>query len=105
MIIPTNAKPEYMAAIQSIYGTNLCAECHIDQNGGKSLTDFGIKFKAQPNYEADPAAAYNIVKGNESVTAVPTTVKGNEPEKKSPGFDILLTIGIISAIYILHKKR
>ncbi len=81
MIIPTNARPEYVAAIQSIYGTNLCAECHTDQNGGKSLTDFGIKFKAQPNYEADPAATYNIVKGNESVTAVPTTVKENEPEK------------------------
>ena len=82
----TLAKQQYAEALQITYGTGLCVYCHGDPNGGKLLTDYGSKFKSQSVYQNDPVTVLKNI-------GVP------------PGFGIIATIGIISAMYIMRKYK
>ncbi len=55
------AKPEYDAALKVVYGINSCAVCHKDPGGGKSMTDYGSKFRAQSGYKRDSVAALRAI--------------------------------------------
>lgn len=113
------AKPQYKAAIDVAYGNGLCIDCHADPNGGKSLTDYGSKFKSQPAYEnnsvmalraigAPPAVQATVAEAISTVaTPISTTVIPSVTgvSTKSPGFDIIGTIGIMSTMYILRRRK
>lgn len=92
---------EYLLALQGKYGNGSCTTCHIKPNGSE-LTEYGKKFSAQPDHVNDPIAALRAI--GASVETVNVTVT-NKTEKKSPGFEIAVTIGMISAIYMLRKNR
>jgi hypothetical protein len=141
------AKPQYLAALQFVYGVGSCTTCHIDKSGGKSLTEYGSKFGAQSIYRKDSVIALRAIgeppgttpaKTSVVATVIPVGVTAVEVTpvevtpiatetivitditpvvaahdisaigNKSPGFDmvdIMNTIGIISAIYILTKWK
>lgn len=93
---------EYLLAFQGKYGNGSCATCHIDPNGGDNLTEYGKKFSSQPDHVNDPIAALRAIGVPGDTVNIATTEK---TEKKSPGFEIVVTIGMISAIYILRRNR
>lgn len=155
VLVPqTLAKPQYATALQTTYGSSLCINCHTDPSGGKSLTDYGSKFKSQQNYKSDPNGALQAIgapPGTVTITdvatptiatlsetptvadtqiATPTTLetvnpvntKSNEKEKEeanekeeetsekeethtAPGFDIVITVGIVSTLYVLRRYK
>lgn len=71
----TVAKPQYLAALNFVYGAGSCMSCHTDKNGGKSLTDYGSKFKDQPVYTKDSVMALRAIgapPGTTHGTVIPT---------------------------------
>ena len=92
---------EYLLAFQGKYGNGSCTTCHVKPNGSE-LTEYGKKFSAQPDHVNDPIAALRAIGASVETVNVTTT---NKTEKRSPGFEIVVTIGMISAIYMLRKNR
>jgi hypothetical protein len=92
---------EYLLALQGVYGNGSCTTCHIKQ-GRSERTEYGKKFSIQPNHVNDPIAALRAVGAPGETVNVTTTQK---TEKRSPGFEIVVTIGMISAIYMLRKNK
>ena len=92
---------EFVLALQGVYGDGLCTVCHIKPNGGE-LTEYGKKFSAQPGHDNDPIVAIRAIGAPEEIVNVTATEKA---EKRSPGFEIVATIGMISAIYMLRKNK
>jgi hypothetical protein len=70
----TLAKPQYLAALNFVYGVGSCTSCHTDQNGGKSLTNYGSKFRSQSIYKSDSVIALRAIGAppSASVTTIPT---------------------------------
>lgn len=94
----------FVLALQGVYGNGSCATCHINPNGGKDLTIYGKKFSAQSGHDSDPIVAIRVIGSpEENAATMATTVETTE--KKSPGFEIVVTIGMISAIYIFRKNK
>lgn len=97
----------FVLALQGVYGSGSCTTCHIGSGGGK-ITDYGTKFSNQPGHDSDPIVAIRAIgppEQNVNATVTTPTPTVGMTEKKSPGFEIVVTIGIISAIYILRKNR
>lgn len=92
---------EYLLALQGKYGNGSCTTCHIKPNGSE-FTEYGKKFSTQSDHINDPVAALKAIGKPEDTVNVTTTDK---TEKKSPGFEIVVTIGMISAIYMLIMKK
>jgi hypothetical protein len=67
------AKPQYLAALRFVYGDGSCATCHIDQNDGKSLTDYGSRFNDQHIHIKDSVIALRAV-GDPKVIPAATSV-------------------------------
>lgn len=93
-IIPqVSAMQTYSSALKTVYGNGSCSTCHVNPNGGNDLTAYGNKFMDQPNYSNEPETALKAI-------GTPPGMVG----KKSPGFDIVIILGIISIIYVLMRK-
>lgn len=90
---------EYLLALQGAYGNGSCTTCHVNSSGSE-LTEYGKKFVDQPDHVNDPIAALRAI-------GVPgeTVNSAEKTEKKSPGFEIIVTIGMISAIYVLRRNK
>ena len=86
---------EYVLVLQGVYGNGSCTICHVNNNGVDELTVYGKKFVTQPNYSDDPIAAIRAI-------GVPDEIVNTE---KSPGFEIVATIGIVSVIYMLRRSQ
>ena len=99
---------EYLLALQGVYGNGSCITCHLNKNGNggddgdDELTVYGKNFAIQPNHSDDPIMAIRTI-GRPDETANVTTIE--KTEKKSPGFEIVATIGIISIMYILRRNK
>ena len=87
---------EYVLALQGVYGNGSCTTCHVDKNGGDKLTVYGKKFAAQPRHSDD------II---EATRAIGTPDEITNTDKKSPGFEIFVTIGTVSVIYMLRRNK
>lgn len=96
---------EYLLALQGAYGNGSCTTCHIYPNGGDNLTEYGKKFSSQQDHVNDPIAALRVIGAPGEIINIATTEKTDKTEKKSPGFEIVVTIGMISAIYILRRNK
>src|SRR3990167_9414218 len=101
LVSQISALPEYSSELQKIYGNGSCTTCHIKPSDTE-LTEYGKKFSVQPDHVNDPIMALRVIGVPGETINVTTTEK---TEKKSPGFEIVMTIGMISAIYILRKNR
>ena len=99
--VPTKMS-EYVLALQSVYGNGSCITCHVNKNGGDELTGYGKKFEVQPNHRSDPIVAIKAIGKPDETTNVTITEK---TEKKSPGFEIAVTIGAVSVMYLLKKIK
>lgn len=117
------AKPQYLVALRFVYGDGSCTSCHIDQNGGKLLNDYGTKFGAQPIHIKDSVLALRAIGDpNNStliiskVTKTPTTTSiavtsaviatvPVVPSEKSPGFGVIFTMIFILIIYVLRIRQ
>lgn len=92
---------EYLLALQGKYGSGSCTTCHIKTNGSE-LTEYGKKFSTQSDHINDPVAALKAIGKPEDTVNVTTT---EISKKKSPGFEIIVAIGMISAIYMLRRDK
>ncbi|NJD52850.1 MAG: hypothetical protein FIB07_08295 [Candidatus Methanoperedens sp.] len=52
-----SARSEYLTNFSAVYGDGSCAICHVNPAGGGTLTAYGSRFAAQPNYTANVSAA------------------------------------------------
>lgn len=113
VLIPqVSAIPAYYSAFQNVYGNSSCGVCHVSPEGGDDLIAYGNKFMKQPNYSDNPEVVLRsigippdmVVNISDSVVEQATTEPIDTTEKRSPGFDIIASIGIISIIYMLTKK-
>lgn len=93
----------FVLALQGLYGNGSCTTCHVTSSGG-GFTEYGKKFSAQPGHGNDPIAAIKAI-GPPGGEAVSATTTGGNTGQKSPGFEIVVTIGIISAVYMLRKNK
>lgn len=101
----------FVLALQGLYGNGSCTTCHVTSSGGE-FTEYGKKFSAQPGHDNEPIAAIKaigppgVVMGATTTgETVSATTTGGNTGQKSPGFEIVVTIGIISAVYILRKNK
>lgn len=92
----------FVVALQGVYGNGSCTTCHVKSSGGE-LAEYGKKFSAQPGHDSGPIVAIRAIGSPEETVNVTTT--GENTEKKSPGFEIAVTIGMISVIYILRRNK
>ena len=91
---------EYLLALQGVYGNGSCTTCHVKPSGNE-LAEYGKKFSAQQDHVNDPIAALRAIGAPGETVNVTTTEK---TEKKTPGFETVVTIGMLSAIYMLRNK-
>jgi hypothetical protein len=92
---------EYLLALQGVYGNGSCTTCHIKPSGNE-LAEYGKKFAAQPDHVNDSIVALRVIGVPGEIVNVTTT--DEKKEKKSPGFEIVVTIGMISVIYMLRRE-
>lgn len=92
---------EYLLALQGAHGNGSCTTCHI-KSSGSELTEYGKKFAAQLDHVNDPIAALRVIGAPGETVNITTTDK---TEKRSPGFEIVVTVGMISAIYMLRRNK
>ncbi len=115
--VPTKMST-FVSALQEVYGNGSCTTCHVTYSR-EGLAEYGKKFSAQPGHDDDPITAIKaigppegaVTTAGETVNVttagetVNVTTTGENTEKKSPGFEIVVTIGIISAVYMLRKNK
>lgn len=117
VLIPqVSATPAYYSAFQKVYGNNSCGVCHMSQDGGDDLIAYGNKFMSQPNYSDNSEKTLRTIGAPPGMVPIATETVGTmaeqatdipdeTTEKESPGFDIIATIGIISAMYMLGRDK
>lgn len=81
----TLAKPQYATALDTAYGVSSCTVCHNDPGGGKSLTDYGSKFRSQSVYKSDPATVLKNIGVPPGATPVVTTTVVSTPTATNAG--------------------
>ncbi len=88
-----SSTPNYLTALQSVYGSGSCGTCHVDPNGGGARNTYGTLFESQSIHSTDPVSALKAIGAPTGTTPSPSPISSPTPTPIQPT-PILQTPGI-----------